>query len=108
MNNWFNNYEKLLRDLNIKELPSHVWNLDESGFQDYFVPHRAVGESGAPLYNVTGGEKGEHVTVLPVFNAIGEFGPLMVIFKGTKTKTDWAVGSPPNSCQMFKRWLYQY
>ena len=97
VNNWFNNYEKLLSDLNIKELPSHVWNLDESGFQDYFVPHGAVGESGAPLYNVTGGEKGEHVTVLPVFNAIGEFGPLMVIFKGAKTKTDWAVGSPPNS-----------
>lgn len=42
-------------------------------------------------------EKGETVTVLPVFNALGDFGPIMVIFKGLRIKSDWATGSPPNA-----------
>lgn len=33
---WFDNYEKMLSDLNIKESPANIWNLDGSGFQDYF------------------------------------------------------------------------
>ena len=94
---WFDNYEKMLSDLNIKESPANIWNLDESGFQDYFLPQKAVGEKGVPLYQITGAERGETVTVLPVFNALGDFGPLMVIFKGGKVKTEWAVGSPPNT-----------
>ena len=55
--------------LDIKESPSRIWNLDESGFQDHFVPKKAVGEKGLPLYQV----KGETVTVLPVFNALGDW-----------------------------------
>jgi len=39
------------------------WNLDESGFQDYFVPSKAVGKKGRPLFQVTRGEHGETVTV---------------------------------------------
>ena len=92
---WFDDYEKMLSDLNIKESTANIWNLDESGFHDYFLPHKAVGEKGIPLYQITGAEKGENVTVLPIFNAMGDFGPLMVIFKGVKAKT--AVGSPPNT-----------
>jgi len=94
---WFDNYEKMLSDLNIKQCPANIWNLDESGFQDYFLPHKAVGEKGVALYQITGAEKGETVTVIPVFNAMGDFGPLMVIFKAGKMKTEWAVGSPPNT-----------
>jgi len=94
---WFDGYEELVNKLDIKESPSHVWNLDESEFQDHFVPKKAVGEKGQPLYQVTGGEKGETVTVLPVFNALGDFGPVMVIFKGLRMKSDWATGSPSNA-----------
>jgi len=94
---WFDSYEELMNKLDIKESPTHIWNLDESGFQDHFVPKKAVGEKGQPLYQVTGGEKGETVTVLPVFNALGDFGPIMVIFKGLRMKSDWATGSPPNA-----------
>jgi len=35
--------------MEIKESPSHVWNLNESSFQDYFIPKKAVGEKGQPL-----------------------------------------------------------
>jgi len=42
---WFDNYEKMLSDLNIKDSPANIlWNLDESGFHDYFLPQKAVGE----------------------------------------------------------------
>jgi len=61
------------------------------------LSQKAVGEKGIPLYHITGAERGETHTVLPVFNAVGDFGPLMVIFKGGKIKTEWAVGSPPNT-----------
>ena len=45
----FDSYEDVINKLDIKELPSHVWNLDESGFRDHFVPKKAVGEKGQPL-----------------------------------------------------------
>ena len=94
---WFADYRQLLEDCEITDLGSHIWNLDESGFQDFFVPNRAIGEVGKPLYQVTGAEKGETVTVLPVFNAVGDFGPLMVIFKAARVKAEWVVGSPPHT-----------
>jgi len=78
--------KKILSDLNIKETPSNIWNLDESGFQDYFLPRKALGEKGVPLYQITGAERGDAVTVLPVFNAMGDFGPLMAICKGAKAR----------------------
>jgi len=72
------------------------WNLDDSGFQDYFVPQKALAEKGQPLFQVTGGECWETVTVLPMFNVVGEFGPLMVIFKGVRVQKQWLIGSPVN------------
>lgn len=46
---------------------------------------------------MTAGEKGDTTTVLPVFNAMGEIGALMVIFKGKRIRPEWAVGSPPGT-----------
>jgi len=43
---------------------------------------------------VKAGEKGDTTTILPVFNAMGEIGTLMVIFEGKRIKPEWAVGSP--------------
>ena len=60
------------------------------------MPKKAVGEKGKPLYQLTGSERGETVTVLPVFNAMGEFGPLMIIFKGMRVQKEWLIGSPQN------------
>ena len=34
---WFSQYHKLLTECNIMDVPSHIWNLDESGLQDCFV-----------------------------------------------------------------------
>lgn len=94
---WFAEYRQLVQKLNISDSPSHIWNLDESGLQDVFEAKRAVGEKGVPLYQVTAGERGDTTTILPVFNAIGEIGALMVIFKGKRIRPEWAVGSPPGT-----------
>lgn len=91
---WFSEYKELVEKLNISDSPSHIWNLDESGLQDVFEAKRAVGQKGVPLYQVKAGEKGDTTTVLPVFNAMGEIGALMVIFKGKRIRPEWAVGSP--------------
>jgi len=34
---WFEKYEQTLEELQIKDIPSHIWNVDESGLQDYYV-----------------------------------------------------------------------
>jgi len=47
---WFNDYKSLLDSKGIADVPSHIWNLDESGIQDTFRPKHAVGEKGVPLY----------------------------------------------------------
>uniref|UniRef100_A0A3B3RCA6 HTH CENPB-type domain-containing protein n=1 Tax=Paramormyrops kingsleyae TaxID=1676925 RepID=A0A3B3RCA6_9TELE len=34
---WFANFEELLRELEIQDVPSHIWNCDETGLQDHFI-----------------------------------------------------------------------
>ena len=91
---WFTQYQNLLTECNILDVPSYIWNLDESGLQDYFVSKRAVGETGIPLLQVTAGDKAETTTVLPVFNAVGVVAALMIIFKGSRLKPEWRIGMP--------------
>lgn len=78
---WFEGHEQILTELQIKDLPSHMWNCDETGLQDHFVSPRIVAEVGSACHEVTAGEKGETTTVLTSFNAAGDFRPLLVIFK---------------------------
>jgi len=94
---WFDDLEKLLSELNIGDVASHLWNCDESGLQEHFVQGRVTGEKGQPCYQLTANEKGETTTVLACFNATGEFCPPTVIFKAKRLKAEWVVGSPPGS-----------
>jgi len=43
--------------LGITQIPSHIWNCDETGLQDVFLPSKVVGEKGIPAYQVTAGER---------------------------------------------------
>ena len=55
---WFEEYEALLTELNIMDVPSHLWNCDESGLQDQFCSTRVVGEVGKQCVEITAGGKG--------------------------------------------------
>jgi len=39
---WFGEYSQLLDRLKINDLPSHIWNLDESGLQDVLKPRELL------------------------------------------------------------------
>jgi len=56
---WFEDYELLLASLGIKEVPSHIWNCDESGLVDQFERRKAVGAACEPFYQITTGERGQ-------------------------------------------------
>ena len=97
ISNWFDDLEKVLGELNIRDVPCHMWNCDETGLQEHFVQGRVTGEKGQPCYQLTANEKAETTTVLACFNATGKFCPPTVILKAKRLKADWVVGSPPGS-----------
>ncbi|KAK0134340.1 hypothetical protein N1851_030101 [Merluccius polli] len=94
---WFQTYTSLLNRLQIHDMPSHLWNCDESGLQDHFISKRVVGVMGKSCFQVTSGEKGETVTVLAGFNAVGTFTPTMVMFKGKRHRAEWLDNRPENA-----------
>jgi len=94
---WFKDYELLLISLGIKDVPSHIWNCDESGLIDQFERRKAVGVAGKPFYQITAGERGELTTVLACMNAVGTYMPLLFIFKGARLQAKWCVGAPAGS-----------
>lgn len=93
VSNWFNMYAKTLDELGIADLPAHIWNTDESGLQDHFTSDKVVAEKERPCYKINASEKGQTTTVLATFNAVGQYCPPMIIFKGKRLKSEWCVGS---------------
>ena len=94
---WFETYKETLDKLGIADNLSHIWNCDETWLQGIFVPNKVVAEKGSASYQITSADKGETTTVLAGFNGVGVYTPLLVLFKRKQLKSDWAVGSPPDS-----------
>ena len=94
---WFEDYEALLQNLGITDVPSHIWNADETGMQDHFERQRAIGVAGAPCYQLTANEKGQTVTALACFNGVGSYAPLLFIFKAKRLQASWCIGAPADS-----------
>ena len=94
---WFKTYEDIITDLGIQDVPSHLWNCDETGLQDHFVSSRVVSPVGSPCFEVTANEQGRTTTLLASLNAAGEYGPLMVIFKAKRLRSEWCYGAPTNT-----------
>jgi len=81
---WFLKYKQLCIRLGILNLPSHIWNVDETGCQHTYKSEKVIGETGKPTYNITAGEKGETTTALVCVNAVGNAVPPTIIHKGMK------------------------
>ncbi|XP_061106950.1 uncharacterized protein LOC133134685 [Conger conger] len=96
VHSWFEEYKTLLNELGLEDIPSHLWSCEESGLQDDFTPRQVVSTAGKPCHDVTAGHRGETTTVLAAFNAVGTFGPTMVIFKGKRLRNEWLLDSPVN------------
>jgi len=65
-------------ELKIKDKPANIWNVDETGVQDHFIPKCVLSEKGKDSYQLTAGEKGETTTIVAGFNALGKYTPIMV------------------------------
>jgi hypothetical protein len=91
---WFESLGESLNELGIKNRPDRLWNVDETGLQDHFVPQKVVAEAGKTCYQATAGEKGETTTVVAAFNAVGTYCKPFVIAKGKRLKPEWHDGLP--------------
>ena len=61
---WFEKFHSMVETLGIKDMPSHLWNIDETGCQNIHNADQVVGVMGEPTYNITALEKGETSTWL--------------------------------------------
>ena len=82
---WFTEYEKFILEKGLSNKPSQIWNCDESGFDLQGKAGKVLGPSApkAQPYRVVTGTK-EHITVLPCFNAAGQFIPPFILFAGKR------------------------
>ncbi|KAL7383370.1 hypothetical protein ABVT39_009449 [Epinephelus coioides] len=94
---WFDSYKEIITELAIQDLPAHIWNCDETGLQDHFVSRKVLGEVGLPCYEITANERGETTTLLASLNTAGEYGPLLIIFKGQGVWAEWLCGGAPRN-----------
>ena len=75
MDEWFTGYEKFIHDQGLQNRPAQVWNCDESSFDLQGRAGRVLGPTTKEKpYHITTGTK-EHITVLPCFNACGQWIP---------------------------------
>ncbi|XP_071043034.1 tigger transposable element-derived protein 6-like [Parasteatoda tepidariorum] len=81
--------EKELSSLNIKNKPSHIYNLDETAMFLDPSKTKAVGEKGSKLARATATSGREAVTVMACVNAVGERHPPLIIFSGKKLQSTW-------------------
>jgi len=74
---WHAKYKEIVESLGISQIPPRIWNCDVTGLSSY---HQRLLEKGILTYQVTSAERGETVTALGCFNAVGTYAPLLVIF----------------------------
>lgn len=82
---WFDDFQEFLVAKNLANKPSQIWNCDETGFDMQGRAGNIIGPSHrkqAP-YRVLSGSR-EHITMLPCFNACGQWMPPYFIFPGKR------------------------
>jgi hypothetical protein len=91
---WFDEYMQLMTKLGVKDVPTHLWNFDETGMQNIHDAKRVVGLTGQQAYNVTVTEKAETSTYLAGISAVGTTVPPLIIHKGKVVGKNWKNGAP--------------
>ena len=84
LDEWLSGYEKFIHAQGLRNRPSQIWNCDESGFDLQGRSGKFLGPSTKEKpYQITTGTK-EHITVLPCFNACGQWIPPYYLFAGKR------------------------
>ena len=116
MNHYFDLLESTLKDNNLMNCPSQVYNVDESGMPlDPKAPN-IVAETGTKKvrYRSTG-RKGQ-ITIVACGNATGQIMPPTIIYEAKKVNPAWTTGEIPGTMygssdkgwittELFESWL---
>lgn len=98
ISDYFTKLEDLLLHLNIKDQPSRIWNVDETGLTYVVRANKIVCQIGKKyIYKRTYAEKGQTQTVVGCACADGTFIPPFVIFKGIRWHDSLKNNCLPNS-----------
>lgn len=86
---YFRLLEKTLIDLDLKDKPQFIWNMDESGFSLDPSKVKVVGKKGTASSRTTAGSGRDNITVLMAANAAGHKAPPLIIYKGKNIWDGW-------------------
>ncbi|CAF1290818.1 unnamed protein product, partial [Didymodactylos carnosus] len=100
VNVWFKNYGDVLEKLDIRDRPSQVFNMDETGFLDNRGKKRVIVRNSKrhPAYRIHGGTAKQNTTVLFCISAGGQVLPPLIIFKAKTLRSNWCTGSVKGTC----------
>lgn len=116
MKNYFDLLEKTLKENDLFDKPSLIYNMDESGMPlDHKQPKRVAAKGTKKVHGPSSGDKSQ-ITIVAACNAAGNTLPPMVIFKGEKLNHQWTVGEVPGTLygmsesgwidqELFSMWL---
>lgn len=95
---FYTKLEALMERLNINNMPSRLWNCDETGLSFVVKPNKVVTALGKRyVYKRSYADRGETTTVLGCVCANGTFIPPLIIFKGVRWNPELTRGCLPNS-----------
>lgn len=87
INDYFAKLEALMNKLNIKNMPSRIWNCDETGLSYVVKPSKIVVSVGKRyIYKRAYADRGESHTLLGCICADRSWIPPLIIFKGISWK----------------------
>lgn len=94
---YFNKLDCLLTKLQITDIASRIWNVDETGLSYVVKPNKVVCQIGKRyVYKRTYAEKGQTQTLVGCASADGCFIPTFIIFKGIRWNDSRKNNSFPN------------
>ena len=97
LSEYFKLLEETLTKNCLKNCPSLIFNMDESGMPLDHKPPKVIALKGMKkVHSRTSGNKAQ-ITILACGNAAGNMIPPMVIFEGQRFNNDWSEGEVPGT-----------
>lgn len=95
LDNYFNRVEEMLTEAGVLDKPTHIWNVDESGFNCDQGSMKILTKRGlkSPSRLVINNEKVSY-TVTFCANAAGHILPPYILFAAKNLYDAWCVGGP--------------
>ena len=97
MKSYFGLLEKTLKDNDLLNRPSRIYNMDESRMPlDHKQLKRVAKKGMKKVHGPSSGDKSQ-ITLVACANAAGSVLPPMLIFKGERLNHEWTKGEVPNT-----------